>query len=172
MRQFFHHRVFACWQSIFRNGSLPGFRCAGGGPPSGENRRDTAPASHAVQETAPKRSSIVVRPEHGATNPHALDVANVVVISGKSSRRRAVARYLPCFPLNCIAKPSDRMVGAHGMNPLDELLSFRVKAELFRLFLVMNLTPLHLHELERQSRPAVGTVRQKLRKLICWKPSP
>ena len=58
------------------------------------------------------------------------------------------------------------------MNPLDELLSFRVKAELFRLFLVMNLTPLHPHELERQSRPAVGTVRQKLRKLICWKPSP
>ena len=58
------------------------------------------------------------------------------------------------------------------MNPLDELLSFHVKAELFRLFLVMNLTPLHLHELERQSRLAVGTVRQKLRKLTCRKPSP
>ncbi len=64
------------------------------------------------------------------------------------------------------------MVGAHGMNPLAELLSFRVKAELFRLFFVMNQTPLHLRELERQSRLAVGTVRQKLRKLTCRKPSP
>lgn len=50
-------------------------------------------------------------------------------------------------------------------NPLAELLSSRVKAELFRLLFGMSEKPLHLRELERQSGLAVGTVRQELKKL-------
>jgi predicted nucleotidyltransferase len=50
-------------------------------------------------------------------------------------------------------------------NFLAELLSSRVKAELFRLLFGLNGEPLHLRELERRSGLAIGTVRQELDRL-------
>jgi predicted nucleotidyltransferase len=51
------------------------------------------------------------------------------------------------------------------MSTLAEILSSRVKAEVFRLLFGPNGTPLHLREIERQSGLAVGTVRQELERL-------
>lgn len=48
---------------------------------------------------------------------------------------------------------------------LAELLSSKVKAEVFRLLFGLNGQPLHLRELERQSGLAVATVRQELDRL-------
>jgi DNA-binding transcriptional ArsR family regulator len=48
---------------------------------------------------------------------------------------------------------------------LAELLSSKVKAEVFRLLFGLNGQPLHLRELERQSGLAIGTVRQELDRL-------
>jgi DNA-binding transcriptional ArsR family regulator len=48
---------------------------------------------------------------------------------------------------------------------LAELLSSRVKAEVFRLLFGLNGQPLHLRELERQSGLAISTVRQELDRL-------
>jgi predicted nucleotidyltransferase/DNA-binding HxlR family transcriptional regulator len=50
-------------------------------------------------------------------------------------------------------------------NSLAELLSSKVKAELFRLLFGINSEPLHLRELERRSGLAVGTVQQELARL-------
>jgi DNA-binding transcriptional ArsR family regulator len=51
------------------------------------------------------------------------------------------------------------------MNPLADLLSSKVKAELFRLLFGVRAERLHLRELARQSGLAVGTVRQELDRL-------
>ena len=51
------------------------------------------------------------------------------------------------------------------MNPLADLLSSKVKAELFRLLFGVPAERLHLRELARQSGLAVGTVRQELDRL-------
>ncbi len=48
---------------------------------------------------------------------------------------------------------------------LAELLSSRVKAEVFRLLFGIDAASLHLREIERQSGLAVGTVRQELQRL-------
>jgi len=49
---------------------------------------------------------------------------------------------------------------------LAEILSSRVKAEIFRLLFGLSARELHLRELERQSGLAVGTVRQELQRLV------
>jgi DNA-binding transcriptional ArsR family regulator len=51
------------------------------------------------------------------------------------------------------------------MNALAELLSSRVKAEVFRLLFGLTNRELHVRELERQSGLAVSTVRQELKRL-------
>jgi len=51
------------------------------------------------------------------------------------------------------------------MNPLADLLSSKVKAELFRLLFGARAERLHLRELARQSGLAIGTVRQQLDRL-------
>ncbi|HWB05489.1 MAG TPA: nucleotidyltransferase domain-containing protein [Verrucomicrobiales bacterium] len=51
------------------------------------------------------------------------------------------------------------------MDALAELLSSRVKAEVFRLLFGVVTAPLHLRELARRSGLAVGTVRQELQRL-------
>jgi DNA-binding transcriptional ArsR family regulator len=51
------------------------------------------------------------------------------------------------------------------MNPLADVLSSKVKAELFRLLFGVPAERLHLRELARQSGLAVGTVRQELDRL-------
>lgn len=48
---------------------------------------------------------------------------------------------------------------------LAELLSSKVKAEVFRLLFGVNGQPLHVRELERRSGMALGTVRQELERL-------
>jgi uncharacterized protein len=52
------------------------------------------------------------------------------------------------------------------MSVLAEILSSRVKAEIFRLLFGLSAKELHLRELERQSGLAVGTVRQELQRLV------
>ena len=52
------------------------------------------------------------------------------------------------------------------MSILAEILSSRVKAEIFRLLFGLSAKELHLRELERQSGLAVGTVRQELQRLV------
>jgi len=52
------------------------------------------------------------------------------------------------------------------MTALADILSSRVKAEVFRLLFGLEGQSLHLREIERQSGLAVGTVRQELQRLI------
>ena len=52
------------------------------------------------------------------------------------------------------------------MSVLAEILSSRVKAEIFRLLFGLSAKELHLRELGRQSGMAVGTVRQELQRLV------
>src|ERR1035437_8304423 len=54
------------------------------------------------------------------------------------------------------------MVKAHVVNARADLLSSKVKAEVFRLPFGVRDEWLHLRELARQSGLAVGTVRQEL----------
>jgi len=51
------------------------------------------------------------------------------------------------------------------MSALAEILSSRVKAEIFRLLFGISGRELHLREIERQSGLTVGTVRQELQRL-------
>ena len=51
------------------------------------------------------------------------------------------------------------------MGTLADLLSSRVKAEMFRLLFGTSDTPLHLREIGRRSGLSVGTVRQELERL-------
>jgi DNA-binding transcriptional ArsR family regulator len=50
-------------------------------------------------------------------------------------------------------------------NSLAEILSSRVKAEIFRLLFGLGEKPLHMREMERRSGLAIGTVRQELDRL-------
>ena len=52
------------------------------------------------------------------------------------------------------------------MSVLAEILSSRVKAEVFRLLFGLSAKELHLRELERQTGFALGTVRQELQRLV------
>jgi predicted nucleotidyltransferase len=52
------------------------------------------------------------------------------------------------------------------MDTLATLLSSRVRAEILRLLFGLAGSELHLREIERRSRLAVGTVRQDLRKVV------
>ena len=52
------------------------------------------------------------------------------------------------------------------MNALAELLSSRVKAEIFRLLFGVQDQELHVREIERQSGLADATVRQELKRLV------
>jgi len=51
------------------------------------------------------------------------------------------------------------------MNALAEILSSRVKAEIFRLLFGVDQRELHVREIQRQSGFSVGTVQQELRRL-------
>jgi DNA-binding transcriptional ArsR family regulator len=51
------------------------------------------------------------------------------------------------------------------MNALAEILSSRVKAEIFRLLFGVDQRELHVREIQRQSGLSVGTVQQELRRL-------
>jgi uncharacterized protein len=51
------------------------------------------------------------------------------------------------------------------MSTLADILSSRVKAEVFRLLFGLESAPLHLREIERRSGLALGTVRQELQNL-------
>lgn len=51
-------------------------------------------------------------------------------------------------------------------NILADILSSRVKAEIFRLLFGLSDKELHLRELERQSGLTVGTVRQELQRFV------
>ena len=51
------------------------------------------------------------------------------------------------------------------MNVLAEILSSRVKAEIFRLLFGVDQRELHVREIQRQSGFSVGTVQQELRRL-------
>ena len=51
------------------------------------------------------------------------------------------------------------------MNPLAELFSSKVRAEVFRLLFGMNAAELHMREIERRSGLAYATIRQELASL-------
>ncbi len=52
------------------------------------------------------------------------------------------------------------------MSALSDILSSRVRAEIFRLLFGLNEKELHLREMERQVDLSLGTVRQDLQKLV------
>jgi predicted nucleotidyltransferase len=51
------------------------------------------------------------------------------------------------------------------MSILSEILSSKVRAEVFRLLFGMNDTPLHVREIERRSGFAIGTIQTEMKKL-------
>ena len=57
----------------------------------------------------------------------------------------------------------------YGMNDhmsiLSEILSSKVRAEVFRLLFGLNDTPLHVREIERRSGFAIGTIQTEMKKL-------
>jgi DNA-binding transcriptional ArsR family regulator len=52
------------------------------------------------------------------------------------------------------------------MGTLSDLLSSRVRAEIFRLLFGLDEKELHLREMERQASLSLGTIRQDLQKLV------
>ncbi len=52
------------------------------------------------------------------------------------------------------------------MGTLSDLLSSRVRAEIFRLLFGLDEKELHLREMERQAGLSLGTIRQDLQKLV------
>lgn len=52
------------------------------------------------------------------------------------------------------------------MNPLAEILSSKMRAEIFRLLFGVSSQPLHMREIERRSAMPSGSVVQELRKLL------
>jgi predicted nucleotidyltransferase len=52
------------------------------------------------------------------------------------------------------------------MSTLSEILSSRVRAEIFRLLFGLDEKELHLREMERQAALSLGTIRQDLQKLV------
>ena len=52
------------------------------------------------------------------------------------------------------------------MNILAEMLSSRIRAEIFRMLFGLSEKPLHMREIERRSGFTTGTVQQELKKLL------
>jgi DNA-binding MarR family transcriptional regulator len=52
------------------------------------------------------------------------------------------------------------------MNILAEILSSRIRAEIFRILFGLSEKPLHMREIERRSGFTTGTVQQELKKLL------
>ena len=52
------------------------------------------------------------------------------------------------------------------MNVLAEILSSRIRAEIFRLLFGVSNKPLHMREIERRSGLSIGTIQQELKKLL------
>ena len=52
------------------------------------------------------------------------------------------------------------------MNILAEILSSKVRAEIFRLLFGLNGTALHMREIERRTGFAIGTIQTELKKLL------
>jgi len=52
------------------------------------------------------------------------------------------------------------------MNLLAEILSSKIRAEIFRMLFGVSEQPLHMREIERRSGFAIGTVQKELQKLI------
>ena len=52
------------------------------------------------------------------------------------------------------------------MSTLSDILSSRVRAEIFRLLFGLNEKELHMREMERQATLSLGTIRQDLQKLV------
>lgn len=53
-----------------------------------------------------------------------------------------------------------------GYNMLSEILSSKIRAEVFRLLFGMNKASLHMREIERKSGFSIGTVQRELKKLV------
>jgi predicted nucleotidyltransferase len=62
-------------------------------------------------------------------------------------------------------KPFKRMVLAIVMSLLSEILSSKVRAEVFRLLFGLNDEALHVREIERRSGFAIGTIQTEMKKL-------
>jgi len=58
------------------------------------------------------------------------------------------------------------MVEAYDMNLLSEILSSKIRAEIFRLLFGVDDNELHMREIERQSGHAIGTIQTELKKLL------
>lgn len=52
------------------------------------------------------------------------------------------------------------------MNFLSEILSSKIRAEVFRLFFGLNDDALHMREIERRTGFAIGTIQAELKKLV------
>lgn len=52
------------------------------------------------------------------------------------------------------------------MNLLSELLSSRIRSEIFRLLFGVSDKPLHMREIERRSGLTIGTIQQEVKKLL------
>jgi DNA-binding transcriptional ArsR family regulator len=52
------------------------------------------------------------------------------------------------------------------MNILAEILSSKIRAEIFRMLFGLNVEELHMREIERRSGLAIGTVQTELKKLL------
>ena len=52
------------------------------------------------------------------------------------------------------------------MNILSELLSSRIRSEIFRLLFGVSDKPLHMREIERRSGLTIGTIQQEVKKLL------
>ena len=52
------------------------------------------------------------------------------------------------------------------MNLLAEILSSKIRAEIFRMLFGVNGGELHMREIERRSGLAIGTIQQELKKLL------
>jgi len=57
------------------------------------------------------------------------------------------------------------MVQAIIMSILSEILSSKVRAEIFRLLFGLNNEPLHVREIQRKSGFAIGTIQTEMKKL-------
>jgi len=72
------------------------------------------------------------------------------------------------------------MVETYIMNILAEILSSKIRSEIFRLLFGVNGGSLHMREIERRSGLTIGTIQQELKKIgpfesdqreKRWKPS-
>ena len=57
------------------------------------------------------------------------------------------------------------MVWAYNMNSLAEILSSKIRAEIFRLLFGVSDKALHMRDIERRSGFAIGTIQGALKKL-------